>query len=137
MFLKGKKFPYGDLTEPQWRQHVIDIINFIQTDEYLKVILEFDPEMFFRVISRLFRGKPWQFLTELQVNAQDCSFDPVDILATIETRGLKAKALQGNSSILDSFYVFILHVTVAQHEEMKKGATDKPVAFGKRSLKTM
>jgi hypothetical protein len=28
-------------------------------------------------------------------------------------------------------------VTVAQHEEMKKGATDKPISFGKRSLKTM
>jgi len=93
--------------------------------------------MFFRVISRLFRGKPWQFLSESQVNSQDCSFDPVDILAMMETRCLKAKTLHQNSSILDSFYVFILHVTVAQHEEMKKGATDKPIAFGKRSPKTM
>ncbi len=59
MFLKGKKFPYGDMTEEQWRQHVIDIVNFITTEEYLKEILEFDPEMFFRVISRLFRGRPW------------------------------------------------------------------------------
>jgi hypothetical protein len=33
--------------------------------------------------------------------------------------------------------VFILHVTIAQHEEIKKGATDKPVAFGVRSLKPM
>lgn len=33
--------------------------------------------------------------------------------------------------------MFILHVTIAQHEEIKKGATDKPVAFGVRSLKPM
>lgn len=44
---------------------------------------------------------------------------------------------KNDSSIINSFYVFILHITIAQNDEIKKGATDKPVAFGVRSLKTM
>jgi hypothetical protein len=115
----------------------MDIVNFITTEEYLKEILEFDPEMFFRVISRLFRGRPWQFLSEAQVNSQDCSFDPDDILRIIETRCNKTKRVKNDSSIINSFYIFILHVTIAQNEEIKKGATNKPVAFGVRSPKTM
>lgn len=43
MFLNGKRFPYGDLTEQQHRQHVHDIVNFISTDEYLTELLDFDP----------------------------------------------------------------------------------------------
>lgn len=45
--------------------------------------------------------------------------------------------MKNDPSIINSFYVFILHVTIAQNEEIKKGATDKPVAFGVRSPKTM
>jgi len=50
--------------------------------------------MFFRVISRLFRGKPWQFLFELQANSQEgTTYDATDILIAIETRCLKTKTL--------------------------------------------
>lgn len=65
MFLEGRKFPDGCLTNDQWRTHVHDIIHFITTEEYLKTILDFDSEMFFFIIERLFSGKPWQFLCEM------------------------------------------------------------------------
>ena len=54
MFLDGKRFPYGELTQDQYRQHVLDILNFISTEEYLQELLDFDPYMFFRVLSKLF-----------------------------------------------------------------------------------
>jgi len=31
MFLEGKKFPYGNLSDAQWRAHVYDIVYFITT----------------------------------------------------------------------------------------------------------
>lgn len=36
-----------------------DILNFVSAEEYLTELLDFDPDMFFRVIAKLFRQKPW------------------------------------------------------------------------------
>lgn len=66
MFLEGKKFPDGTLDSEQWRIHVHHIVNFVTTEEYLRTILDFDSEMFFFVIEKLFKGKPWQFLSEMR-----------------------------------------------------------------------
>lgn len=95
MFLDGKRFPYGDLTEAQWRQHVVDIVNFVSTDEYLSELLDFDPSLFFRVISKLFTGKPWLFVSLMDESQTECNIDPVEhLLPMFETRGKKAKQLQ-------------------------------------------
>jgi hypothetical protein len=55
MFLEGRKFPDGILTSDQWRNRVHDIIHFITTEEYLRTILDFEPEMFFFNIEKLFK----------------------------------------------------------------------------------
>ena len=44
MFLDGKKFPYGNLSQSQWQQHTYQIINFIMNDKYLNDVFIFDPE---------------------------------------------------------------------------------------------
>lgn len=85
MFLEGKRFPYGELTEKQWRYHVYDILNFVSAEEYLTELLDFDPDMFFRVIAKLFRQKPWQFVTEMNQTKIDALVDSNDILALFET----------------------------------------------------
>lgn len=56
MFLEGKKFPYGSLTSQQWQQHTFQIIEFLMSDKYLNDVFVFDPEMFFKVIAKLFSG---------------------------------------------------------------------------------
>ena len=63
MFLEGKKFPYGNLSESQWQQHVYQIVTFITDDLYLDDVFMFDPEQFFKVIARLFCGQPWIYLS--------------------------------------------------------------------------
>lgn len=35
MFLEGKMFPYGTLSNEKWRMHVYDIANFVTTDQFL------------------------------------------------------------------------------------------------------
>jgi hypothetical protein len=59
MFLQGKKFPYGDLTAAQYKQHVYNIVHFVTTDEYLTQMLDFDSEEFFKIIGGLYKGMPW------------------------------------------------------------------------------
>jgi hypothetical protein len=58
------------LTSDQWRNRVHDIIHFITTEEYLRTILDFDPEMFFFNIEKLFKGRPWQYLSEMRKTKQ-------------------------------------------------------------------
>lgn len=63
MFLQGKKFPYGDLTVNQWKQHTFQIIHFIMNDNYLNDVFVCDPDEFFKVVARLFCGQPWKFFS--------------------------------------------------------------------------
>jgi glutamate racemase len=44
MFLEGKMFPYGSLSQEKWRNHVYDMAIFLTTDEFLKELINFDPE---------------------------------------------------------------------------------------------
>ncbi len=42
MFLHGKMFPFGTMSEERYRQHVYDISHFVITKDYLTVLLDFD-----------------------------------------------------------------------------------------------
>ena len=44
MFLDGKMFPYGQLSQEKWKVHIYDIANFITTDLFFKELLNFDSE---------------------------------------------------------------------------------------------
>lgn len=56
MFLEGKMFPYGNLSNEKWRIHTYDIVHFISNDEFLPDLMSFDTEQFFKIIAKLFYG---------------------------------------------------------------------------------
>ena len=62
MFLEGKVFPSGNLSEEKWRIHVYDITHFVTNEQFLEDLIEFDPEQFFKVIAKIFYGQPYKFL---------------------------------------------------------------------------
>jgi len=62
LFLKGKKFPQGDLIEPQFRSHVFNIVDFVTDEQTLALLLDFDAEAFFQTVIYLFSGKPWHYI---------------------------------------------------------------------------
>jgi hypothetical protein len=62
IFLEGKMFPYGNLSQEKWRIHVYDICHVISNEEFFNELLQFDAEQFFKVISKLFYGHPYKFL---------------------------------------------------------------------------
>ena len=65
LFIDGKKFPQGNIREKKWRSYIHDVIQFLETPEYLKVLLEVDAESFFRVISILFYpSKPFDLVEQ-------------------------------------------------------------------------
>ena len=47
LFLKGKKFPSGELDENQYRAHVLNIIDFVTDEQALSLMIDFDAEAFF------------------------------------------------------------------------------------------
>ena len=66
MFLDGRKFPNGNLEDTQWRMHVYHIVDFVTNEDNLKEILDFDPEQFFKIMAKLFLGKPWEYLSNCE-----------------------------------------------------------------------
>ena len=62
MFLEGKSFPTGVLPIDKQRQHVYDIVNFLTNEDFLKELLDFDTDQFFKVIVKIFMGQPLKFL---------------------------------------------------------------------------
>ena len=56
MFISGKMFPTGYLSEQKWRIHVFDIVNFSTNDMFLTDLMNFDAEQFLIVIAKLFYG---------------------------------------------------------------------------------
>jgi hypothetical protein len=87
---------------------VHDIVNFVSTEEYLSELLDFDPQMFFQVIAKLFKDKPWQFMSQMADLNAECNIDPSDMLPLFETQGHKAKNISNSDEILDCFYAFVL-----------------------------
>ena len=61
-FLKGKKFPQGDLNEVQFKAHTLNIIDFVTDEQTLTLLIDFDAQAFFQVMTLLFHGKPWHYL---------------------------------------------------------------------------
>ena len=59
LFLRGKKFPSGELDEDQYFAHILNIVEFVVNEQTLAILLDFDAEAFFQVILLLFSGKPW------------------------------------------------------------------------------
>ena len=59
LFLRGKKFPSGELDEDQYFAHILNIVEFVVDEQTLAILLDFDAEAFFQVILLLFSGKPW------------------------------------------------------------------------------
>lgn len=47
------------------------IVDFVTNEDYLKEMLDFDPEQFFKIMTKLFLGKPWEYLS----NCEDHSFE--------------------------------------------------------------
>mmetsp|Transcript_17232 Transcript_17232/g.12304 ORF Transcript_17232/g.12304 Transcript_17232/m.12304 type:complete len:152 (-) Transcript_17232:738-1193(-) len=56
MFLEGKMFPTGQLSPEKWRIHIQDIANFVTTEDFLRELILFDSDQFFRVAAKLFYG---------------------------------------------------------------------------------
>lgn len=63
LFLKGKKFPSGELERNQYALQVFSIVDFVTNEDNLATMIDFDPESFFETVLRLFTGDPWKFLT--------------------------------------------------------------------------
>lgn len=79
--------------------------------------MDFDSEMFFFVIEKLFKGKPWLYLQEMNKYVADC-LEANEILALFETRGLRDKAT-GSHKMLDSFYKLILNILITISVDQK------------------
>lgn len=63
MFLEGKKFPQGNLSSLRWRYYVMDIVRFVTNERFMAWFMEFDPESFFAVLSKVFNDpEPADFI---------------------------------------------------------------------------
>ena len=62
-FLKGKKFPSGELDSAQYKLQVLSIVDFVTDEDNLATMLDFDADAFFETMVRLFIGRPWLFIT--------------------------------------------------------------------------
>lgn len=65
--------------------------------------------MFFRVVTKLFVGRPWLYLTQ-QEKYLERVVEPWDILRELETRVMRDRS--EGSKTADSFYKFILQILV-------------------------
>lgn len=64
MFMEGKKFPAGNLSELRWRYYVMDIVRFFTNEKFLAWFLDFDAESFFNVLLKLFiNPEPREYIT--------------------------------------------------------------------------
>lgn len=54
LFMEGKKFPSGSLSQFKWRCYIYDIVRFLTNLKFLSFFLDFDPHGFFDVLKKLF-----------------------------------------------------------------------------------
>ena len=101
-------------------------------------MIEFDPQQFFKVIQKLFLGRPWDFMCEWNNHQEDALKEPEDLITMLSTEALRlgvrksANAPIGEFSaegnvILDYFYLFVLQIQsgsfkVEKTEEKEKKA---------------
>ena len=63
MFLEGKRFPTGTLSSFKWRMYVTDIVRFITNPMFLKWMLHFDAQRFFKLIEPLYlKHEPYTYI---------------------------------------------------------------------------
>ena len=86
------------------------------SDKYLNDVFILDPEMFFKVMAKLFCGQPWKFFSYWR-NTHPSSVDPWDFFMKLETEALRTSRLDQNAKTIDAFYDFVLNVLVTQHNE--------------------
>ena len=53
LFLKGKKFPSGELDASQYNSHVLNIVDFVTDEQNLALLLDFDSDAFFSTVCYL------------------------------------------------------------------------------------
>lgn len=98
-------------------------------DDNLKEILDFDPEQFFKIMVKLFVGKPWEYLSnlgrhqfEFQRNPQmpaavvEASSVPMQILAIFRQASERSTNKQRNLSEA-CFQELVLKILVGQNQE--------------------
>ena len=112
MFLEGKSFPSGQLTEEKYRHHVYDIVNMISNDQYLEELLSFDHEQFFKVLASVFTGKPLRYLVTQKGYLEASQVKGVALCPSPETLINDSLVLRG--SMTDDrkvhFYRFVVAV---------------------------
>ena len=150
MALEGKKFPsQGQLETDQWRAHVYDISIWLTIEDCLRILVDFDSNLFFRVIARLFYGQPWCFLLSMKVESKKNRAlrdfkTPQEIIMTLQAYCEKAERLAavnsqlGKSKVLEHFYHFILEVQyhqIAEKEDMQKKMNAQGAGAGPAVIK--
>lgn len=120
IFLDGKMYPTGYLTQEKHRIHVYDIVNFVTIDYVQDELLQFDCEQFFKVTARIYQGQPFNFLLNQKdylikniVKGTDMCASPNKII-----NELFYKKCEGNDFRLDHYYRFLITVQ-SQHEYVK------------------
>lgn len=122
MFLEGKMFPYGSLSPEKWRMHVYDIANFVTTDEFLKELINFDAEQFFKISAKLFYGVPYKYLITMEEYNEKRQKQKIKggfaILCMKPQEMMKEfeKKCSNKEDKMENFYKFILYIQ-SQHVE--------------------
>ena len=118
LFIEGKSYPTGYLTQEKHRIHVYDIATFITNDYVLDELLQFDCEQFFRVVTKLysktvaykFLEEQRDYLTNNPVKGVGLSASPTKVINQMFLAKCK-----GNEVRLQHYYKFLIAVQ-AQHE---------------------
>jgi len=120
---------------------VHSIANFLRIEDYRIEMIEFDPQQFFKVIQKLFLGKPWDFMCEWTNHQEDALKEPEDLITMLSTEALRlgvrksANAPIGEFSaegnvILDYFYLFVLQIQSGSFKaEEKETKSQKSVGL--------
>ena len=109
--------------------HVYHIVDFVTNEDNLKELLDFDPEQFFKIMAKLFLGKPWEYLSnreghrfefqqnpDLSVIIRQASSVPMQILEIFKQASERATNKQ---KILSEacFQELVLKILVGQKQE--------------------
>lgn len=57
LFLEGKKFPQGSLSQQSWRFYTMDIVRFCTNERFMQEFLKFDADAFFQVLKKVFNDQ--------------------------------------------------------------------------------
>lgn len=66
MYLEGRQFPYGSLSQEQWKRNTLKIAEQLLNKEFVNDMLLFDAGCFLEVMQRLFYGEPYWFIDRVR-----------------------------------------------------------------------